>query len=285
MILADISLPNFANLNREYTGIDSKESCLNLRYFLDYPHHITYQYNSRGFRDDEWPNHRAELKQAIWCLGDSFTVGLGTPIHNIWPRVLQQVADQRTINVSMNGASNNWIARKAVRILQEISPTLMVVHWSYIHRREQDENFILDQSWQNFYNNVRDSAWPDCSRHDRHRLPKHIIDEIDHVHGGWTEPVVYDDQRMLEHIECSDQDDVENTLTCIDLVNQATIDTKVIHSFIPNFVPQKFKGMIESQVSTLVIPELRRLDMARDGHHYDGLTSRYFVNQIMSRLN
>jgi hypothetical protein len=285
MILPDISLVNFANLNWEYTGIDSKESCLNLQHFLDYPHHITYQYNSRGFRDDEWPNDPQELKKAIWCVGDSFTVGLGTPVQSIWPCVLQQVADRRTINVSMNGASNNWIARKAVKILQEISPANMIIHWSYVHRREQDENIILDQSWQNFYSQIREPGWPNCTRHDRHKLPKFIIDKIDHDHGGWIEPGIHDDKRMLQHIACSDEDDIQNTLTCIDLVNQAAVDNKVIHSFIPNFAPEKFKGVIESRVSTLVIPEFKILDLARDGHHYDVLTSRYFVNQIMSLLN
>ena len=82
-----------------------------------YLHPITYNYNSRGFRDQEWPDSMTELREATWCVGDSFTVGLGSPVTHTWPNVLQQTLQKKTINVSMDGASNNLIARKVLKIL------------------------------------------------------------------------------------------------------------------------------------------------------------------------
>lgn len=285
MILPDFLIPSRANQAWQYSGIDSPENCLDKKHFDSYPHDVIYQYNSRGFRDAEWPTSLNELTSAIWCVGDSFTVGLGSPFPHIWPYVLQQTLNTRTINVSMDGASNMWIARKAVQILQDIAPAVMVIHWSYINRREQDLPTALDQQWEKFYNAIRDLSWPNCDRHERDQLPQHIIDEIELVHGGWNNVMLPDDRRLMHYFLCSDQDDVDNTLDCINLVSQSAQHTRIVHSFIPNFVPDLFKGHIESTILGLVIPEIKALDLARDGHHYDQLTSHYLVEQILSRLN
>jgi hypothetical protein len=132
-MLSDVCISEFKNMTEHYTGIDSIELCLNKKHFENYPYTLSYKYNSRGFRDDEWPDN---LKDCIWCIGDSFTVGLGSPIEHTWTNVLQKSIQIRTINVSMNGASNNWIARQAVQILKEVQPKNMIIMWSYFHRRE-----------------------------------------------------------------------------------------------------------------------------------------------------
>jgi hypothetical protein len=285
MILPDFVLPSRVNQTWSYSGLDCIEDCLDKKHFKSYPHDITYNYNSRGFRDLEWPSTIAKLKNSIWCVGDSFTVGVGSPFLHIWPCILQQTLDTRTINVSMDGASNMWIARKAVKILQDIAPAVMVIHWSYINRREQDMPTALDQQWKKFYNNIRDPSWPDCDRHELEQLPQHIIDEIELVHGGWNNVVLPDDRRLMHYFLCSVEDDISNTLDCINLVSQSAQHTRIVHSFIPNFVPDLFKGHIESMISGLVIPEIKPLDLARDGHHYDQLTSHYLVEQILLLLN
>jgi hypothetical protein len=273
------------NQHWQVSGMDSLEQCLDSTHYQSYPWPVEYHYNNRGYRDHNWPDTLAELQQCVWCLGDSFTVGIGSPREHTWPYILQQALHTRTINVSMDGASNNWIARKAVEVLQDIAPAVMVIHWSYINRREQDLPTVLDQHWKKFYNNIRDASWPNCDRHERDQLPQHIIDEIDLVHGGWNNITVPDDHRLMHYFRCSDEDDVHNTLDCINLVVQHSHNTRIVHSFIPNFVPDLFKGRIESEISGLVIPEIPALDLARDSHHYDRLTSRYLVEQIMSLLN
>lgn len=130
------------NLRLEYlenkilyeTGIDSYNQCLDQKHFKNYPYQISYYYNERGFRDTKWPNDL--LDDCVWCVGDSFTVGLGSPIERTWVKCLQDKIDKRTINISMDGASNHWIAKCVKKISTEIKPKNIVIMWSYLHRRE-----------------------------------------------------------------------------------------------------------------------------------------------------
>jgi len=283
MILPDFILPSRINQCWEYSGIDSLECCLDKEHFKSYPHDITYNYNSRGFRDREWPNDIEELQEATWCVGDSFTVGIGSPLEHTWPWILQQSAQRRIINVSMDGASNMWIARKSLDIINKIKPAHLVIQWSYISRREKNVNDILDESWQSFYESVADSSWPACTRLNIDQLPKKILEEIVQVHGKW-QPDINDEMRRLMTINCTVDDDIKNTLDCIGLLNQTKL-TQIIHSFIPRFVPPTHRGLVEPQIAGLVIPEIQRLDLARDGHHYDIATSQEFVRQVTQYLS
>jgi hypothetical protein len=266
--------------------MDSLELCFNKKHFKSYPHDITYKYNSRGFRDAEWPDTIDELKNAIWCIGDSFTVGLGSPLEHTWPWILHQSSQRRTINVSMDGASNMWIARKSLDIVNKIKPTHLVIQWSYISRRELATDDTREKSWQAFYKNVADPSWPPvCSMHNIDQLPKKILDEIYLIH-RWREhvvDVVDDEMRRLHAINCTVEDDIRNTLDCIQSLSQVK-STQIVHSFIPNFVPKTYQGVVESQINGLIIPEIRPLDIARDNHHYDINTSRAFVQQVTQHL-
>jgi hypothetical protein len=284
MILPDFVLPSRINQCWQTSGIDSIELCLDRQHFKSFPHKIEYVYNSRGFRDTEWPTSLSKLQHAIWCFGDSFTVGIGSPFEHIWPYLLQNATGTRTLNISMDGASNNWIARKALQVLEQISPAIMVIHWSYISRRETDIDTILDQQWEIFYQKVRDPSWPDCNRKDIHLLPAHIFDEIHNVHNYLDYVHGLDDRRLLHCINSTNEQDITNTIFCIEQLEQAKSNTCLVHSFIPEFVPKYLNGHIESLVKGKVIPALERLDLARDGHHYDRLTSQYFVDQILPLL-
>jgi len=137
-MLEKIRLTINANKSMLFSGIDSYFHCINKSHFNNYPYNVSYQYNSRGFRDEEWPSDSL-LSECIWCIGDSFTVGLGSPLEHIWPNVLQKESGKRTINVSMDGASNSWISRMSSQILKEVSPKNMVVMFSYFSRRELPE--------------------------------------------------------------------------------------------------------------------------------------------------
>ena len=99
-------------------GIDSLEHCLNLGYFRSYAKNIVYAYNSLGYRDEEWPS---DLINHVWCVGDSFTVGLGQPYDETWPKLVEKQIGNRIINVSMNGASNDWISRRVQSIIDNFS--------------------------------------------------------------------------------------------------------------------------------------------------------------------
>ena len=285
MILPDFILPSRANQTWSYSGIDSLEDCLDKKHFKSYPHDITYNYNSRGFRDREWPSNIEELQSAIWCVGDSFTVGLGSPLEHTWVYQVGKQLNRRTINVSMDGASNMWIARKSLDIVDKIKPAHLIIHWSYISRRESIKEEALEKYWQEFYKDVADPRWPPaCSIHNIDQLPKKILEEIYLIHGWPGINGVTDEMRGLQTINCTVEDDIRNTLDCIESLSQVK-STQIVHSFLPNFVPNTHQGVVESQIAGLVIPEIQRLDIARDGHHYDIATSRAFVQQLVQYLS
>jgi hypothetical protein len=285
MILPDFVLPTRSNQYWKYSGIDSPEYCRNKIWFDQYPYTIDYQYNNRGYRDVKWPENINDLKSSIWCVGDSFTVGIGSPVEHNWPNVLKTLTKTNTINVSLDGASNNWIARKTIGILKEIAPKNIIIHWSYISRREATIETTLNQLWNNLYRDSKDPSGPACpSVDDFENLPEYIKQEILTVHGGI--PMVTDELRRLDvELYATNECDIKNTLDCIELVNNYNSSTNIIHSFIPEFVPHACSNVIESQASGKIIPELTRLDLARDGHHYDIKTSQYLSQQIIELLN
>lgn len=285
LILPDFILPSRVNQRWQYSGIDSPEQCMDKTHFKQYPHAISYQYNSRGFRDQEWPDSIEELKNAVWCVGDSFTVGLGNPLEHTWPWLLQNQTKLRTINVSMDGASNNWIARKTVEMLQKIKPQHIVIHWSYTNRREADPTMIYNLCWNDFYQAIKGSNWPECRTvQEINNLP----DKIRHEILTWPDPLptISDEDLRLQYLpDATIDDDVINTIDCINAVDQVSTGTKIIHSFIPNFC--RNSSQIQQKLSQQhinYISEFTKLDLARDGHHYDILTSQMFVGQIINRL-
>ncbi len=282
VILPGVILPNTRYEQASTSGIDSPESCLDPQHYWAYPHTVSYQGNSRGFRDTEWPK---DLVHAVWCLGDSFTRGVGVAYEHTWPQVLQQQTGRRTINISMDGASNNWIARQAQMIINSVAPQHMVIHWSYIHRREAPIGNILDRVWQDFYQAIKDPAWPDCATPDlMAQLPPALQQEIQSnpSYATWTWAVDADHARRLHYTDSTVEQDLANMQHCIDLVSNT--GTTVIHSFIPGWVEP---GTDTAQLNfhgTVVIPEFEPKDRARDGHHYDVLTSLCLVDQLQQWL-
>jgi len=156
-------VPDKINWRSDYYGIDSLESCRDQQHFLNYSKKITYQYNSKGFRDHEWPT---DLNDAVWCVGDSFTVGLGQPFEETWPQILEKKIGKRCLNLGEDGCSNDTISLRVDEIAKSYQPKLIVVMWSYIHRRRVDNrdvqfvktDFGLKNDMKNFlknFNNLR----------------------------------------------------------------------------------------------------------------------------------
>lgn len=141
-MLESLKIENFAYHRSATSGLDTYQYCRNKKHFNEFPYQVFYKFNSRGFRDEEWPTEN--LDEAIWCIGDSFTTGLGSPYEHMWTQVLQKKTNRRTINVSMDGASNNWIARKALAVFREVKPKDVVIMWSYFHRREIGNKMLDD---------------------------------------------------------------------------------------------------------------------------------------------
>mgnify|MGYP003633016227 FL=1 len=147
-------------LHSSTSGMDSPELCLDKEHYLNYKKKVEYQYNSRGFRDYEWP---ADLSDVIWCVGDSFTEGLGQPFEETWPCVLQEKTGRRCINIGVNGASNDTIRMRVQDISESYNAKNIVIMWSYLHRRrgaegdvQQDPDSFGDkEDLENFSENLK----------------------------------------------------------------------------------------------------------------------------------
>ena len=303
MILPSFVLPDFKNQRWLESGIDTLDLCLSQKHFLNFPWSVEYCYNSRGYRDAEWPTELSDLEKATWCIGDSFTVGLGSPLSHTWPNILSQATDTRTINISLDGASNNWIARKISELVSEVVPKNIVIHWSYIHRRENNWD-LINQQWNSVYTQIKDASWPECDRLNAFfDLPKHIQQEIIHSHNIDSNFLhfiqvpqgqlgyMFDAERRLHYDKNpNDQEDFENIINCIDLSTDIAQSTGInmLHSFIPKFanlstsvkIQQYFK---ENNIN--FIEPFSVLDYARDHHHYDIKTSSFFVDEICKKLS
>lgn len=142
LVLNDLKLPSRANQTWPYSGFDDPKNASDPAAFHSYPYEVSYEFNSRGFRDQEWPT---ELDGVIWCVGDSFTLGMGAPLTHTWPYLLSQLVNRRCINVSMDGASNQWIQRRAQQIWHELQPDWICVQWSFLHRREHANTALTDE--------------------------------------------------------------------------------------------------------------------------------------------
>lgn len=229
------------NLKTRFSGMDSIDLCRNKDYFKDYNKIISYEYNSRGFRDKEWPD---DLKNKIWCVGDSFTAGIGQPHEETWPSLLEKKLNERCLNVSEDGCSNDLIALRAKHVIDNYQPKAVIIMWSYFWRR-----FI---NGKNVHFNPRE-------------MPRH---------------------------------DVENFLNNLFIVNDCF--DKIINLVIPDcFIESSssIKLILETKdkknlskilkyFSSKPLPEIievKQIDYARDGHHFDKLTCEKIVEDILAK--
>lgn len=128
------------NQNSFTSGLDHPFKAKDFIHFCSYPYPISYKYNDRGFRDDAWPTN---LNNVIWCIGDSFTKGIGVPFLHTWPSRLQQKTGIRCLNLGLDGASNSLLSSITTQLVSQYSARKIVIMWSYLHRRHKDPwNFL-----------------------------------------------------------------------------------------------------------------------------------------------
>jgi len=280
-------LPNFqihSRINKHmlYNGIDSMDNCDDKNWFKHYPHRVLYDFNFRGFRDSEWPTTIEELQDAIWCFGDSFTVGLGSPIDHTWCKVLEHKTQRRTINISMDGASNQWMCRWVQQVHEQINPDNMVIMWSYLHRRE-DSNVLLTDEARRIWN-TRSTVEEDLEDFKQCVLALKPVKGVQHF--------VIPEANQYEHWlniwkQVSGKSWPEQPLTVKDFLNLPEFVIKEMKEFgvykkiyLATKANEQFKLFCKEQQ----IHSVEVLDLARDNVHFGQLTSMCIVNQMSRRI-
>lgn len=247
MILPNLIIASKVNQTYQILGHDCVEESRNPDHWLKYNKPVTYTFNSRGFRDEEWPE---DINNAIWCFGDSFTLGMGQPQNEIWPKLLQTPTAIRTINISMNGASNDWIARKVIDLLSVATPRAICIQWSFLHRRELNDPTRSDESrslhfdaddtkdLENFFKNV-----------DMLPANKNIVH-------SW-------------------------------IPNFCWVPKRWVPNFFNNESKRNLDMIVFDEMSArnlTYITDNQQIDFARDYHHYDIKTAQKYVDHYIEKL-
>jgi len=291
MILPDFQLTTRKNKIWKYSGIDSIIECNDKKHFIKYPHKIRYNYNSRGFRDNEWAETLSELKECIWCFGDSFTVGVGSPLKHTWVNILQQQSGMRCINISMDGASNQWIARKIKRVIDVINPTNIIVQWSYLDRYEDDKPSIDEHRRRHSFN-IKESPKQKIYRFKKYITPirnKKIIHSFIPDFDEYFYPNNYFRNLLITwcNIKGKDWHDVPKNLEEFNNLTPMIISELKKFNEYKNVrrystFPRFYRKILN--VPSSHIHMINQRDYARDGHHYDKLTATEFISNILPLL-
>ena len=282
-MLEQLIIPENKNKLLYTTGMDNPASCLNKKHFDRYPWKIDYQYNSRGFRDHEWPDN---LNDVIWCIGDSFTTGIGVPLEHTWWKVLHSRTNKRCINISMDGASNDWILRQLLYILQHFPQAKFVVVWSFITRNEIASEKIIDDRVKTIYNYHKETIWPNCNSYKEFlQLPKKIQKKISKLE-EWKSITDVTDQQRRDGGKPSDHC-VDKLFNCIDTVERVKGSSKIVHSFVPGFACEEDRittidaRMLQWSKEVTWLTEIQIFDVGRDGFHFDIKSATRFVERVL----
>jgi hypothetical protein len=217
-------------------------------------------------------------------------VGLGSPYEFTWPQVLSKATGRQCINVSMDGASNTWISRRAQQIIKEVAPKQMVVLWSYIHRRElpdiglSDEarrlhfkksNLELDdlKNFINCYTNLKN-----CSAGTKifnGIIPRSGFPNMDNFYNHMTQYWHNIKDSLWPKNFPETYQEFDQLPTCVQQEITNTFSNIKLESW---FTQNDFCKYNQ-------LTELFNLDYARDYHHFDCVTSEFFVKQILKNFD
>ena len=105
------------------------------------PQHFTYRLNSHGFRSEEF-----DLDPVVLCLGCSLTMGLGLPVGQIWPVILQHSLGIKCFNLGLAGCS----ADTCYRVLKHYICELNVVGVACLLPNQDRVEIMIGGKYVNF---------------------------------------------------------------------------------------------------------------------------------------
>ena len=97
--------------------------------------------------------------------------------------------------------------------------------------------------------------------------------------------MLFDEGRRIHYSKQGN--DVENTIECIQAVHGVLPNARVVHSFIPEFaVPQDMDKILNyvSEHNLIYVKPFCKLDVGRDGYHYDRITAESFCQELIKLI-
>ena len=232
-------------LQSKFRGMDHIDLCYDKLHFMSYQKTVNYNYNSRGFRDSEWPE---AIQNKVWCIGDSFTVGIGQPYEETWPMLLEKKLNEPCIKIAQDGCSNDLISQRVEQLKNSYKPRCIIIVWSYFWRRfrygknvhfDKDARELPKHDLQNFVDNfIRANINPSCKILN-YLIPDCMIESS----SSW--------------LKLRSRKNKKNLLKLLEYKYPKTDFTN--------------------------LTEIEQLDYARDGHHFDISTCQKVVNDILKK--
>lgn len=230
-------------------------------------------------------------------IGDSFTVGVGSPVDHTWPYAVAQELNKRVINVSMDGASNEWIARRAVDVYHAVQPSNMIIMWSYFHRRESTDTTKSDEARrrQGGFDSRTDDLCVDIDNFHE------CVDKVTLLPADCIHLVIPDAVPGITQAEPYQQDlqDMWNSIKGNSWPDQAPL-TEEEYRQLPQWIIDEIRTVrccndrfAHVYRLAAIGPNIQRrtdghrycgpvprLDTARDGHHFDILSSQWVATAV-----
>jgi len=221
--------------------------------YFEYPYEVKYKFNSRGFRDEEWPEDD-KLRDAIWCLGDSSGMGTAVPYHDSWYKVLEKDIGVRTINIATPGNTYDQNTDIALKLMRELEPNILIISWTWIHRNNQHEGKRRKYGTRNF---------------DAHTLNvfKKIFVSID--------------------MDSPDVQDVKYCLDKIKLLEESKGNTQLIHVFLDSWcLRHEFYTLFIKKVTQLPITYtlFKLRDVGRDQYFHYGIVTHKEIAEGLTKI-
>ena len=219
---------------------------------------VTYTFNKHGFRGDEIDE---QTDYTILVAGCSHSLGVGLDDSQTWVQQLKEILPRRIViekgikkqntlkivNISISGASNDYIARALLQCMESINPDCVIACYTYGARREAlllpHEGHVLQMT-----PTVPDSLPGDDM----------VIDE----YKGWF---------MTMHDE-SNLYNWDKNREIVKLLCRAT-NTKLIETHV---------GVMK-RIQRNLHKTLGFLDLARDGEHFGPHTHKKFAEEMKQR--
>lgn len=279
MILPTLIVPNRINNKLKYLSPDTPEDSTNKHQFDSWPSEISYEFNSRGFRDREWPK---DLDKCVWFLGDSVVLGIGQSLPDTLCSRFENITGLTAVNLGVRGISNHTTAYMAQQVLNEVQPTNLVIFWSYFRRRPKKDtyDFLIEGCKDpTKSDDVKDMLYfRNLVRH----LPTNFKTNIIHVFcPGYS---IFG-QSSAQNIWC----DIKDPLWPPEFIGLDHLPSNIVeeiscvhglYTFFKNVTEwNNFKNSFEHAVDNIVIQ-----DLARDNYHWGSETNKSVVLEIQKRL-
>ncbi len=245
-----IGIPYPRGRKLRYWGIDTpktfKAMKSNPNGFTE--HNVTYTFNKHGFRGDDVDE---QTDYTILVAGCSHSLGVGLDDSQTWVQQLKQILPKQNtlkiINISISGASNDYIARALLQCTELINPDCVIACYTYPARREAlllpNKGHVLQMT----------PTVPDSLAGD-----ENIIDE----YKGWF---------MTMHKE-SNMYNWDKNRELIKLLCRVT-NTQLIETHV---------GVME-RIQKNLHKTLGYVDLARDGEHFGPHTHKKFAQEIKQK--